>query len=530
MKSPSLRTLYVTFILAASVGAPAQDTAIADTWGGVKVRKSDSRLLQDRRLIMISRLEYDPSYRINGLYLSPNGQHLAYIAAESSTTTCFPVIDGEYGHKFHAMSPIVFSFDSSRAGFVGALGSELHVVVKYGNVLGQWHECKTSVKIPKPFADSSRAICNGRIDVLPTFGLPDGSSEADGSVSIANDFAFTIRAHDGMSAQDHIEQLFSHWSLGHNCTSIGELVHTHDHRVASWIEEVAPSGSGGARVFDLMVGGQRQTSISAHTIADALKGSAPRGLRIKEISPPVFGDNASTWACRLALVSESGRHECIVGSGVALKYAASDVAVGAMYEEVGQPRWNKDGKTVAYRARRQSGSECIVIGNSEQAAWDSVSDPAICANESETIYCALREGWPMLVRGKEAMKLSCDLASDPVLSPDGKEYALWTERGGIQTLWKGKKQITSCKGKLANRKTGSLDDLFGVSDPVFTPDGRHLAWYEVRGYGENYNVFLDGVQIVEGADKVSNWSYDEFGCFCVAGLVRGELVGFSIRD
>ncbi len=199
---------------------------------------------------------------------------------------------------------------------------------------------------------------------------------------------------------------------------------------------------------------------------------------------------------------------------------------GKVYLAVGQPVFSHDGRRLAYRAQDTGRHWRMVVDGSEGDKYDFIStDPIFSPDDKGVAYVAWRSKKALLVNGANvAPPLVAEFAGDVAFSSDGTRLAYKASRSSgsfvvvdghegpaydrlgllvfapdsrlAYAARRGEESFTVTEGVEVQPHTGYRQ----VGDPVFSPDGRHVAYWANDGSAER--VLLDGA-----AGK----TYDEIG-------------------
>jgi WD40 repeat protein len=239
-------------------------------------------------------------------------------------------------------------------------------------------------------------------------------------------------------------------------------------------------------------------------------GSAPIG---KEAEYDSVGFPEFSIDGRLAFQAKVGRSQFVVVDGVD----------GPKYEWASAPRFSPDGKHVAYFASHGGiisggrevivwcGEKCVVVVDGVEHAVSGV--PGVLPGQSLSInnqgllaYCygkhqtTTKDGkpvidkqtrWVAVVDGKEIVEAQSKTFFDPLgqifFSPDGKRFAFRLTRAPDEKSF----MVVDGQEQKGYQR---------LSDPVFSPDGRHVAYFAVDG--RNAFLVVDGVELL-GDQNVS---------------------------
>jgi hypothetical protein len=189
---------------------------------------------------------------------------------------------------------------------------------------------------------------------------------------------------------------------------------------------------------------------------------------------------------------------------------------GSVYEEVGMPVFSSDGRHVAYRARREKKRMLIVLDGKEEKEFEEVGLPVFSPDSQHLAYKAKcgskREvlvldgemgpefedvGTDNALMGFDGTSLSA-IALDagdmtnPVFSPDGKHLAYYGKRG---KKWR----------MVIDRQEGPEFQAKLFSGPIFSDDSQHSASVVLRRLGETFEL-RDGKMVAEVAVDVKGFS------------------------
>ncbi len=186
---------------------------------------------------------------------------------------------------------------------------------------------------------------------------------------------------------------------------------------------------------------------------------------------------------------------------------------GATYDDITSPYLSPDGQRVVYAAKRHKKWVMVVDGKEDEHEWDDILTVAVSPDARRFAYVARRGGnYIVVVDGKEGPK--CDIVGGLTFSRDSRRIAYAAARvkvtfGGQKTegfvvvdgqqgpVFEGRvgglgKALTGTREELVE---GYFDSLWpawhGVSSPVFSPDGTHVAYAARRDKNEMVAT-LDG--------------------------------------
>jgi len=168
------------------------------------------------------------------------------------------------------------------------------------------------------------------------------------------------------------------------------------------------------------------------------------------------------------------------------------------YTSAGQFVLSLDGEKIAYVVNKE-GRHFLVVSPWESPAQGKESGPyeavvpAIFSPDSTIVaYHAMKKGkWRIVVGDKEGPEYD-GVGGSAVFTPDGAKIAYPVNKGGHQDKrgFIGGKWVmaVSPTGKPAAVKEGPLYDM--VVTPVFSPDGRRIAYRARKGPMENAKRFI----------------------------------------
>jgi len=202
----------------------------------------------------------------------------------------------------------------------------------------------------------------------------------------------------------------------------------------------------------------------------AIIGSTRYGGDLHYAGTPVFNSIGTSWAVPVRVAKDaSGK---IIASGVASRtkeIMVVDGKPGEEFDKIEDPVFAPGSGVVAYRARigidvGVNEQWCMVVGTKRGDTSPVLGRPRYTA-DGRLVYTLGSEGkfW-VVVDGRRSEEY--DSVSDPVFSPDGRSIAYAATKGG--------KSFIVMDGK-------RLPEYAGVQDPVISPDGRKAAYAAAQG-------------------------------------------------
>lgn len=210
------------------------------------------------------------------------------------------------------------------------------------------------------------------------------------------------------------------------------------------------------------------------------------------------------------------------------------------FEGVGPAEFSPDGKRLAYSVTDKDGTQRYVIDDVKQKAFAEVTGLVFSKDSSSFAYWAGRAGECLIVHGdREGPKYTT--VSRPVLSADGKTLAYRATSDGKSRVIVGDKKgldfdevwtpALSADGKHVAyvAKSGAkwcvvvdgvpgreFDEPPSTPEPVFSPDGKRVAYGAVLGQGRQSGqgieaVFVDGNRVPAMFSHVSQIAFTPSG-------------------
>lgn len=165
----------------------------------------------------------------------------------------------------------------------------------------------------------------------------------------------------------------------------------------------------------------------------------------------------------------------------------------------GQAELSPDGKHIIYRSTKD-GKEYFVVSpweapaqKQESGPYEAIVLPVFGPGPMTVAYHAMNEGkWRTMIGGREGAKYDGVGDAPPVFSPDGAKIAYPARKGGQQTRtgvvggeWV---MVVSRMDRPAGVKEGPAYDM--AVSPVFSPDGKRIAYRARKGPMENAKRFI----------------------------------------
>ena len=168
-------------------------------------------------------------------------------------------------------------------------------------------------------------------------------------------------------------------------------------------------------------------------------------------------------------------------------WVVHDGKAGLRYRDVqlGYPGFSPDGKRLAYVAIDAKGANFVVLDGKPLGRYEGIGWGVFSPDSKRLAYTALRKGRQVVVcDGKEGK--AYHEVFYPLFSPDSKSLAYWTRAANqkvVRVVW---------DEKVVARITG--DPQF-----VFSPDSRQLAWGTYQG--DVYRCAKAATKIATGHDR-----------------------------
>jgi Tol biopolymer transport system component len=162
-----------------------------------------------------------------------------------------------------------------------------------------------------------------------------------------------------------------------------------------------------------------------------------------------------------------------------------------------RPHFSRDGSRLAYSS--YDGKYFVVVDGRPEDKYDLLGEPVFGPDRKHLAYAAQRGGkWRVVHDGKEGSEYDTVGPRVPVFSPDGRRLAYGASRGKQQFL-----VADGVEGKAYGPHPSGRMDVSLLPEPVFSPDGKRLAYrvaYELpppaneKWPRERWRVVVDGVE------------------------------------
>jgi len=255
-------------------------------------------------------------------------------------------------------------------------------------------------------------------------------------------------------------------------------------------------------------------------VVDGVEGAGYDGVGVPVFSP----DGEHVAYC--AVLKTAPMFETVVVDGARSKACNTMGPCGA----VGEPVFSRDGRHVAYRAWRwklftQSQKWRVVLDGSEGDGYERMTDPVFSPDGTRVAYIVRQGKKTLLISdGQTTPAGSDEPVGLPAFSHDGKRIGYIARRGGRSLVvvdgvegpaydWierlvfspDGRLAYAARRGQTAlivveSGRREELSPYSDVGDPVFSPDGRRIAYWA-----------QDGTNVRVVADGVAGRPYDEIG-------------------
>jgi hypothetical protein len=520
-----------------------------------------------------------PAKQGNAYVLSPKGEHLATVTQKGSRMVV--LLDGVEGPKFDEITnldlvnqPVLFSPDGARSAYVGRSGDDYVVMVdgkesmKAGNARETqgtnpvWSLTFTSdgkhlwflQKVPRKGGGTTQAVVWDGVQEIPGGATPIVSSDCEHHAYVAvnpNDSNQQTVVLDGKPAG----------YTGQDPRFSGDGKHL-------FVRTYVKMEKGNGQALEVLVDGKPFLKAQEATIFPAPVGegvvSAVRrsGANGQECFLVIAGkkiDGSEAAAIDRVTFSPDGKRyaaECRSAAGAT--FVVVDGKRGQQYQSVANVAFSPDSSRCAYQATL-NGKTFVVVDDDESDGYLTAQAVIFGAGGKRTAYMGQTEpnAKVLVIDGKPApvkavnfteVQFSDDGARCAWLMPsnnaqhlvlDGKENADMNVRlfqcipngpqASIVMSRDGKHVAAFATGTGTDPKQGLwLDGVLvqttqNLTQPTFTPDGKHLFWLTVDPRGGQQQVFVDGVacaQFPTGGFLIPSgrtWEMGEDGVLTVIG-------------
>lgn len=186
------------------------------------------------------------------------------------------------------------------------------------------------------------------------------------------------------------------------------------------------------------------------------------------------------------------------------------------FMNVGRPALSRDGRVIAFKATRDDEEWFVRIGERDEPAGDSVTDPVVTPDGSTVAYAGRRNRqWFLKVNGKET----------PI---DGKPYFVFISPDGREAGWVEERPIPGGGAKMRVIASGKTGEAFGlVGTPVFSPT-ESLVTYGAEEEKRKYVVI--GERKIETPNRIGDPVFSPDGRRIGYGSRIGRELWWKILD
>ena len=177
----------------------------------------------------------------------------------------------------------------------------------------------------------------------------------------------------------------------------------------------------------------------------------------------------------------------------------ADGKEGPEYERVGSPSFSRDGRHLAYAAKRMKGEEVVVLDGKEGPVLESANSPRFSPDGQHMAYHAKHEKKreAIITDGKEGPEF--EEVGAPTFSPDGQHLAyhakLDNKREAVVIDGKVGPEFEEIGGLPVGLNNRGDPIAFALNcgdmnNPVYSPDGGRLAYFAKRS--KKWRMVVDG--------------------------------------
>jgi hypothetical protein len=189
---------------------------------------------------------------------------------------------------------------------------------------------------------------------------------------------------------------------------------------------------------------------------------------------------------RSLVCSPDSRHVAYVAIQGNKQFVVLDGKPGPVYDGIGfcAPIFSPDSRRVAWWARR-GGKWFAVVDGRPGPACDRVDEVVFSPNSRRVAYVAQRDDNEFVIAdGKRIAPDGSIVGSAAVFSPDSRHLAYVQQPGAPDQPPAGLDRV------VVDAKPGPAFNDAAIADPTYSSDGRHLAYFE--RHGDRVRVVLDG--------------------------------------
>jgi Tol biopolymer transport system component len=432
------------------------------------------------------------------LAASANGLHVAYRATAADGKKAM-FHDGALGPAYRSLGEPVFSPDGTRMAYVAWAGQQAHVVVDgtpsraYDRVLGKTISFSSDSRRMGYLAvrgEQGVAVIDGK--EYPTRGGDDKDYFRPVFSPDSKRVAFK-EAHYDSASRAFQARVFVDGKPGPTLTAAWRPVFSLDSKRLLYGGE--RKGAGKLVVVDGVEGPAcddvkdwQFTADSEHVVYSARKGEKWHVV-IDGKASPAF-DNLHGWAWSLA----SDPPKLLCGAMVDGKWHAwLDGKLHGPYWNVSRVWFSGDGRRWAASAGQSLTKKLLVVDGTPGPTFSDIRvGPSPFSSDSKRVAYLAGKGfqWHAVIDG--VVSEGYDGATEPVFSPDGKRvaYAGVQERGKVVVVVDG--------------QAGPAWHGVGDDSVCFSPDSRHVAYLARKG--RRWCAVVDG-QPGEPCDDIARVGY-----------------------